>query len=108
LRPATSHCSARCRRSLAPLIVAALAGGTGHGIGILGTQDELNGIAPPERRGEVTAAYITCIYTGVATAVIATGLLALGMALSTSVASVAAVLAAASLACVAWELRARG
>jgi hypothetical protein len=93
--------------SLAPLIVAALAGGTGHGIGILGTQDELNGMVPPERRGEVTAAYITCIYTGVAIAVIATGLLALGVALSTSVASVAAVLAAASLACLAWELRGR-
>jgi MFS family permease len=93
--------------SLAPLIVAAVAGGTGHGIGILGTQDELNGIAPSKRRGEVTAAYITCIYAGVAAAVIATGLIALGAALSTSVASVAAVLAAASLACLVWQLRAR-
>jgi MFS family permease len=92
--------------SIAPLIVAAIAAGIGHGVGVLGTQDELNGIAPSERRAEVTAAYITCIYAGVATAVIATGLLALGVPLSTSVASVAAVLAAASLACLAWQLRA--
>jgi MFS family permease len=94
--------------SIVPLLVAALAAGTGHGLGILGTQDELNGIAPPERRGEVTAAYITCIYAGVAIAVISTGLLALGLSLSASVASVAAALAAGSLACLAWQLRGPG
>ena len=49
----------------------------GHGIAFLGAQAQLNLAAPPDRRGEVNAAFYTLIYLGVATAVISTGLLTL-------------------------------
>lgn len=80
--------------------------GAGHGIGFLYAQDELNRIAPPERRGEVTAAFITCIYAGVAESVIAIGLLDLRVSLSTGVGVVASALAATALATAAWHRRA--
>lgn len=91
--------------ALSPL-AAALLDGAGHGIGFLHAQDELNRIAPPERRGEVTAAFITCIYAGVAGSVIAIGLLDLRVSLSAGVEVVAAVPAAVALATAAWHRRA--
>src|ERR1044071_4672422 len=69
----------------------------------LNAQEELNDIAPPEHRGEVTAAFIACIYFLVASAVIATGLLDLRLSLSFSVGAVALVLVAAALAGAAWQ-----
>jgi MFS family permease len=92
--------------SLAVVVAGALLAGAGHGIGFLYAQDELNRIAPAERRGEVTAAFITCIYAGVATAVIAVGLIDLRASLATGVGVVAAVLAATAAAAAAWHLRA--
>ncbi|HEY3763792.1 MAG TPA: MFS transporter [Gaiellales bacterium] len=92
--------------SLAVLVAGAVLAGAGHGIGFLHAQDELNRIAPPERRGEVTAAFITCIYAGVAGSVITIGVLDLRVALATAVAVVAVVLAAAALAAAAWHRRA--
>ena len=47
-----------------PLVAASALAGTGHGLGFLGAQDDLNRIAPPERRGEINAALYTCIYLG--------------------------------------------
>ena len=44
-------------------VFAAVAIGIGHGLSFLGAQDELNGIAPAERRGEVTSAFVCCIST---------------------------------------------
>ena len=41
------------------LLAASVLAGTGHGIGFLGVQDDLNRIAPPERRGEINAALYT-------------------------------------------------
>jgi MFS family permease len=90
--------------SLAVLLAGALAAGAGHGIAFVSAQEELNDLAPPARRGEVTAAFIACIYFLVATAVIGTGLLDLGLSLSASVELVAAFLAATALAGIAWQL----
>jgi MFS family permease len=92
--------------SLAVLLAGAVLAGAGHGIGFLYAQDELNRIAPPERRGEVTAAFITCIYVGVACAVIAVGLLDLRVSLEDGVGAVAAVLAVTALLTAAWQQRA--
>jgi hypothetical protein len=50
--------------SLALVLAAALLGGVGHGMAFLGAQQNLNAIAPPDRRGEVTAAFFVCIYLG--------------------------------------------
>ena len=72
-------------RSLLVLLAAGLLAGTGHGIAFLGAQAQLNLAAPPDRRGEVNAAFYTLIYLGVATAVISTGLLTLDFSLSTAV-----------------------
>jgi MFS family permease len=93
--------------SLTLLLAGAVLAGAGHGTAFLSAQEELNDLAPAERRGEVTAAFIACIYFLVATAVIGTGLLDLGLSLSTAVEAVAALLAAGALAGVAWQLRSR-
>ena len=93
--------------SLAVLVAGAVSAGAGHGIAFVSAQEELNDLAPPARRGEVTAAFIACIYFLVATAVIGTGLLDLGLSLSASVELVAALLAATALAGIAWQLRPR-
>jgi hypothetical protein len=88
--------------SLALLVAAAIAAGAGHGSAFVGAQQELNDLAPPERRGEVTAAFIACIYFVVAAAVIASGLLDVRLSLSASVGAVAASLAALTLGCATW------
>jgi predicted MFS family arabinose efflux permease len=92
--------------SLALLLGGAVAAGTGHGIGFLNAQQELNEIAPVEHRGEVTAAFISCIYFVVACSVIGSGLLDLRFSLSVSVASVALALIAVALSTAVWQLSA--
>jgi hypothetical protein len=83
----------------------ALLSGGGHGLAFLHAQDELNDIAPTERRGEVTAAFICVIYLVVGGSVIATGLLDLEVSLSVAVGIVAVALAAGALATAAWQTR---
>jgi MFS family permease len=90
--------------SLPVLLVAAVLTGAGHGLAFVHAQDELNGLAPAERRGEVTAAFISCIYLVVGAAVVATGVLALGLALSAAVTVVALVLALVAALTAAWQL----
>jgi hypothetical protein len=94
--------------SLAVLVAAAAAAGAGHGVGFVSAQEELNELAPGERRGEVTAAFIGCIYFLVAGSVISTGLLDLRLSLTVSVGAVAVALAVTSLAAAAWQLSAAG
>jgi MFS family permease len=83
--------------SLALLIAGALSAGAGHGLCFLDAQQELNELAPEERRGEVTSAFISVIYFLVASAVVATGLLDLRFSLALSVAAVSLVLLAAAV-----------
>jgi MFS family permease len=52
--------------SLALVLAAALLAGTGLGLAYFGSQTTINRIAPVERRGEVTAAFITCVRRAVA------------------------------------------
>ncbi len=92
--------------SLVLLLGGAVLTGAGHGVGFLYAQDELNRIAPPARRGEVTAAFITCIYVGVAGSVIAVGLLDLRVSLAVAVGAVASTLAATALVTAGWHRRA--
>ena len=72
---------------------------------MLGAQDELNRVAPDERRGEVTAAFITCIYALVAVFVIGIGLLGLRLSLPVALSAVAALLAATAVGTAVWHLR---
>ena len=94
-------------RSLALLLVAGLLTGAGHGIAFLGAQAQLNLAAPPDRRGEVNAAFYTLIYLGVATTVISTGLVTLTAPLSTAITSFAVVTGTIALATAAWHARSR-
>lgn len=93
--------------SLPVLLLGAIAVGAGHGVAFLEAQDELNRIAPPEHRGEVTAAFIGCIYALVGGAVLASGLLDEGVSLTIAVSLVAATLAATALLGAGWQVRAR-
>lgn len=92
--------------SLTLMLAGAVAAGTGHGIGFLNAQQELNEIAPADRRGEVTAAFISCIYLLVACSVITSGLLDLRFSLSVSVASVAVALIVVAVVTAAWQMAA--
>ena len=83
--------------SLALLVAGAVTTGAGHGVAFLNAQEELNALAPAARRGEVTAAFIGCIYFLVAAGVIATGLLDLRFSLARSVGAVALALAASAV-----------
>ena len=90
--------------SLALLALGSLAAGAGHGLAFINAQQELNELAPSERRGEVTAAFVACIYVMVATSVIGVGLLDQAASLAVALALVAAVLVALALATAAWQL----
>jgi MFS family permease len=90
--------------SLALVLAAALLGGIGHGMAFLGAQSDLNAIAPPDRRGEITAAFFVCIYLGVAVSAIGVGLVATLASLETAVAVFAVVTGAASIAAIAWHV----
>jgi MFS family permease len=90
--------------SLALVLAAALLGGVGHGMAFLGAQQDLNAIAPPERRGEVTAAFFVCIYLGVAVSVIGVGVVATLFSLVTAVAVFAVVTGAAAVAAIVWHM----
>jgi len=93
-------------RLLVLLLAAAVLAGVGLGLGSVGAQAEVNGLAPEERRGEVTAAYITCIYTGVAVTSVAAGLLSGVISLFAAVTVVAAVVAVTAVTVALWHVRA--
>jgi len=88
------------------LVAASVLAGTGHGLGFLGAQDDLNRIAPPERRGEINAALYTCIYLGVALPVIGVGVLADLPTLTTAVVVFAFVTGTAAVSVALWHLAA--
>jgi MFS family permease len=89
--------------SLALVLTGAVLTGTALGLGYFGSQSDVNQFAPPERRGEVTAAYITCLYAGVSVIAISTGLLSDAYSLSTAVAVASAAIAAAAALTFVWH-----
>lgn len=86
------------------LIAASALAGGGHGLGFLGAQDDLNRIAPPERRGEINAALYTCIYLGIALPVIGVGVVADLSTLTTAVVVFAFATGAAAVAAATWHV----
>ena len=93
-------------RSLVLVLTGAALAGAGLGLAYFGSQSEINRIAPPERRGEVTAAFITCLYAAVATTSISVGLLSDAASLAAAVRAAGIVVAAAAVATAAWHLAA--
>jgi hypothetical protein len=92
---------------IALVLLAALVIGVGHGATFLRTQDELNAVAPGEARGEISAAYVCCIYALVGGAVVGVGLLAEALPLTGSVQLVGALLAAGALVAAGWQWHGR-
>jgi MFS family permease len=90
--------------SVALLLAGSAVAGLGHGVAFLTAQHELNELAPDERRGEVTAAFIACIYFFVATFVVAAGLLDSLSSLEASIEAVGSVLIAVALGAGAWHV----
>jgi MFS family permease len=88
------------------LIASAAVAGAGHGVGFLAAQHDLNRIAPEERRGEVNAAFYTCIYLGVSVSVIGVGLLGDVATLYTGVVVFSIFTGAAALFVAGWHLAA--
>lgn len=93
--------------SLVAVLGAAVLGGFGIGTALFGAQTEINRLAPGERRGEVTAAFIACLYAGVAVTSVGAGLLADAYGLSTAVAAVGAVVAGVAAITALWHVSAR-
>ena len=89
--------------SFAVLLAGALVAGVGQGLSFLTAQEELNEIAPEDRRGEVTAAFIAFTYACVAGSVVASGLFAVPLALEHAVEAVAAALILVALGAAAWH-----
>jgi hypothetical protein len=94
-------------QSLVIVLLGAIVTGAGHGLAYLNAQDELNAIAPAERRGEVTAAFVCCIYLVVGGSVIGVGLLGDAATLHLAVGVVGGLLAAAAVVTAGWQLRGR-
>ncbi|HEY3557527.1 MAG TPA: MFS transporter [Kribbella sp.] len=94
-------------KSLVLVVAAAVFAGSGLGLTYFGSQTEINQLAPTGRRGEVTAAFLTCVYLGVAATAISTGLLSDAYSLPTAMAIVCAVAGAAALIAVGWQLKRR-
>jgi MFS family permease len=90
--------------SVVYLIVGAVVAGVGHGVGFPAAQHGLNRIAPQERRGEVDAAFFTCIYLGVSVSVIGVGLLGQATSLYTAILVFSAMTGFAALLVAAWQL----
>ena len=86
------------------MFASAVLGGAGHGLAFLGAQADINDLAPIERRGEVTAAFISCIYCGVAISAIGVGLLSTTLSLRAAVTIFAVVVGATAVAATAWHL----
>jgi predicted MFS family arabinose efflux permease len=89
--------------SLVTVLLGAVVTGVGHGLGYLHAQDELNAVAPTERRAEVSAAFVCCIYVVVGASVIGVGVLEEVGSLSRAVAIVAGLLTTGALAAASWQ-----
>jgi predicted MFS family arabinose efflux permease len=89
--------------SLVTVLLGAVLTGVGHGYAFLHAQDEVNGIAPGNRRAEVTAAFVCCIYVLVGGSAIAIGLLEELTGLTTGVCVVGGALTLGALVTAKWQ-----
>ena len=79
------------------LFAATVVVGLGQGLAYMGSLTLLNGIAPEQRRGDVTAAFYVVTYVGVALPVIGVGFGAQVVGLFTAVAAFASLVGASAL-----------
>jgi hypothetical protein len=91
--------------SLVTVLLGAVITGVGHGLGFLHAQDELNSVAPRQRRAEVSAAFVCCIYVVVGGSVVGVGALEEVGSLTTAVGVVGGLLTLGAVAAAAWQAR---
>ena len=92
-------------QSLVTVLLGAVVTGVGHGLGYLHAQDELNAVAPAERRAEVSAAFVCCIYVLVGGAVVAVGVLEEVRTLTGAVGIVGGLLTIGAVLVAGWQAR---
>jgi MFS family permease len=90
--------------SLPTVLAGAVVTGVGHGLAFIHAQHELNAFVPHERRAEVSAAFVCCIYVVVGGAVVAVGLIDETGGLTRGVGIVGSVLTAGSLVTAGWQV----
>jgi MFS family permease len=100
----TALVSAFPLHALPLVLAAAVLAGSGLGLGYFGSQSEINRLAPSDRRGEVTAAFITCVYASVSVTAISTGLLSDAFSLETAIAITGTAVALTAIATTVWHL----
>ena len=93
--------------SAAAVFASSVIGGAGLGTGLFGAQTTINDLAPPDRRGEVTSAFMACLYGGVAVTAVCTGLLADAHGVSEAITVASAALAAVGIVAIGWHLALR-
>lgn len=91
--------------TLVTVLLGAVVTGIGHGLGFLHAQDELNALAPTDRRAEVSAAFVCCIYVFVGSTVIGVGALEEVGGLTGAVALVGGLLTAGAVTVAGWQTR---
>jgi MFS family permease len=89
--------------ALATVVLGAVVTGAGHGSAFLHAQDELNAVAPDDRRGEVSAAFVCCIYALVGGSVVGVGVASEVLSLTASVGLVGGLLAVGSVCLASWQ-----
>lgn len=92
-------------QSLVTVVLGAVVTGIGHGLGFLHAQDELNTVAPAQRRAEVSAAFVCCIYVLVGGSVVGVGVLEEVTSLTHAVGLVGGALTLGALAAAGWQTR---
>ncbi len=93
--------------SVVAVFTSAVIGGAGLGTGLFGAQTTINDLAPPDRRGEVTSAFMACLYGGVAVTAVSTGVLADAHGVSTAITAASAGLALFGVVAIVWHLALR-
>ena len=93
--------------SLPTVLAGAVVTGVGHGLAFIHAQHELNTFVPSQRRAEVSAAFVCCIYVLVGGAVIAVGLIDETGGLTRGVGIVGSMLTVGALVTAGWQV-ARG
>ncbi|GAA5195857.1 MFS transporter [Rugosimonospora acidiphila] len=87
------------------LVVAAVLAGLGLGMSFVGAQTQINRLAPGQRRGEVTAAFITMVYLGVSVSAIGVGVLSDVLSRFAGITIVSAVIVAGAIPTALWHAR---
>jgi len=97
--------AAQVLASMPVMIAAAFVCGVAAGLGYRGSLQEINELAPADRRAEVTSAYFVCCFTGNAVPVIGVGVIATFAGLTLASAAFAATIALFAVAALVFGLK---